>query len=1006
MPDFYHRALMENRSGFKVVELASWHRFRAPMRLRGFAVLWVGFCIAIFRLFLVTTSAAEPASQSNAVTRGESPPLSSQLASLRVEPGFRIELAASEPMVTAPVAMAFDENGRLFVVERWDDPNRRDTGPHLGRVRMLEAMDTNGVFQSSTFYADDLEWPSAIACYAGGIFVATTPNILYFKDSKNDGVADVRQVVLTGFGDTNTPTAHTLVNSFAWGLDNRIHGLTAGIGGIVSASNWPSGPVSLSAADFAFDPWLLEVFAETGPSQSGLAFGETGRRFTCDYARPLRIPMYELRYGARNAYYVKPPELIDVASPATPIFRLISTTTEKSNAKSLPAGTPNSAVAWKTNLLASTWLTNAQGCLVYRGSAFPTNYVGNVFVADPSAHAIRRFVLRDNGLEPVDDRATQERQGEFLVSSDPGFRPVQIAAGPDGALYIVDMRNESDRGRIYRVVPAGLRSSQLPQVAKARTYDLVAALAGNDGWHCDTAARLLYERRDPASVGLLTNMLNNSRVPLARLRALHALDGLGSLREAQVLRGLQDFDARVREDAVWLSERLVTNGLISDVLWGQLRMLAGDPSLRVRYQLAFTVGEIARPDKAPVLAQIIRRDPGNRWIRNAVLSSLAEGAGDFFLLLASDPRFRTDVAGNELLRQVALMIGSKGRLDEVRQVISFATQPQLDRLQIFGLLAALGEGLRNTRSSLVMASPQAGLEPFFSVAMQAAIDSFSPPAIRIQAVRLTGVSSYTFADTSDWLLMLCNPGPWPDLRSAAVATVAHYDAPGALTGLLDRWQTFPPFLRNQAVASLLSRRSHVAAVLDAVESGRLPAGDLSSTQRDFLRTYSEPAVSARALRLFGPIAVLRPAVVDLYKPALRLTGIKERGRPTFVARCAGCHQLDGVGQALGPDLVGVKTKGKDKTLLAILEPNAEVPSQYATCVVQTAEGDNLVGVKSDENVSSVTLRQPRGESVVCPRLNLRNLQTQTWSLMPEGLEQGLTTQDMADLLEYLMTASS
>src|SRR5262249_50304959 len=161
--------------------------------------------------------------------------------------------------------------------------------------------------------------------------------------------------------------------------------------------------------------------------------------------------------------------------------------------------------------------------------------------------------------------------------------------------------------------------------------------------------------------------------------------------------------------------------------------------------------EFGRRDKALVLGEVLRRDPGNRWIRHAVLSSLGEGAGDLFVFLASDPQFLNAPVGNEFLLELARMIGLKGRLDEVRQVTAFFVQPQLDRLNAFGMLATLGEGLRDPRSSLEMANSQSGLERFFSAAMQSAIDSFTPPAVLIQAVRLTSVSSLTFADTSDWL---------------------------------------------------------------------------------------------------------------------------------------------------------------------------------------------------------------------------------------------------------------
>ncbi len=943
-------------------------------------------------LCVVAAFGAETGGQTNKPAQTSAIDLRKEVRSFRIEPGFRVALAATAPMVTAPVAAAFDENGRLYVVEA---PGRS------GRVRLLEDMGSDGMFQTDTVFADDLAQPSAIACYAGGVFVAAGSEIIYLKASKGQGAADIRKVVLAGFGGGTAPKAPAVLNSFNWGPDDRIHGATAGIGGSITASNWPSGVVTLAGSDFAFDPRSLEVFAESGPSQSGLSFDAEGRRFTSDLARPLRQPMYEARYALRNPFYVAPRAMVDVASPATRIFRFVTARIETPRSGLSNPGDPAGSAPGEANLLAPTWLTNAQGCLVYRGSAFPTNYLGNVFVADPSAHVVHRFVLRAQGLEAVAETPTGRSPAEFLVSSDASFRPVQILGGPDGAVYILDKQQQETDGRIYRVAPASFKASKLPEIGKARTYDLVAALAGNDGWHCDTAARLLYERRDPATIGLLTNMLNNSRLPMARLRALRSLGGLGALAEAHVLKGLDDADARVRTAAVGLSEQLAANGVISDVLWGRLRTLADDPSLAVRYQLAFTAGAFVRPDKASVLAQILRRDFGNGWIRNAVLSSLPQGAGELLVLLGADAAFRSDPAGDEFLRQLATMIGAQGRVDEVRQAVRFLTQTPLDRLQAFGWLAALGEGLRSTRSSLVMANPQAGLDRVFSAAMETAIDGTSPPGARVEAIRLIGVSPYTFADASDWLLILCNPQSPPEVRSMAIATVACYDDPGAVAGLLDRWGTFPGGLRNQAVASLLGRRSHAGLVLDALERGRILATDLSSTQRDFLRTYSDPAISARAIRLLGPVPVHRPEALDLFKPALRLTGFRDQGRAIFLARCASCHRLDGAGTDFGPNLAEARTQGKEPVLNAILEPNTEIKSEYATRLVETMEGGYLAGVESEDTPASVTLRQPGGGGVVCPRPNVSSVQTQNWSLMPTGLEQGLSTQDMADLLEYL-----
>ena len=452
-----------------------------------------------------------------------------------------------------------------------------------------------------------------------------------------------------------------------------------------------------------------------GPAQSGLTFDNWGRKLVSDFARPLRTPMYEPRYLTRNPWFPPPPEMVEVASPATLIYRFVPTGPPLSTgARRGATNAPPRILAPATGVLAAAWLTDAQGCVVYRGSAFPSNYVGNVFIADPSAHVIHHAVLRENGLDLTAARAPDEVNSEFVASPDAAFRPVQIVNGPDGALYVADARDGRERGRIYRIVPADFKPPKPPRLGKAKTSELVATLTHPNGWHRDTAARLLYERHDPAAVPLLANLLASSRAPLARLHALHALDGLGALNPTHVLVALQDQNERVREHAVRLSEKLARGGALPDPISTQLQLMAADPSIRVRYQLAWTAGALGRPERAQVLASILWQNPNHPWMQAAILSSLGEGAGDLFVALAEDPRVRGDAVGQEWLRRLATMIGVKGRPEEVAAVAGVAARLQFQPDQAFPLLYALGDGLRGGGSSLAQAGPQDPLQPIYS----------------------------------------------------------------------------------------------------------------------------------------------------------------------------------------------------------------------------------------------------------------------------------------------------
>ena len=194
------------------------------------------------------------------------------VATIRVLPGFRVEQVAAEPLVLDPVAMAFDEAGRLFIVEMCDYSEQEHDF-----VSLLVDSDEDGRFDRSTVYADHLSWPTAVICYDGGIGAASGHLVSQRQRWRWRGLR-VRRKVFTGFGRDNV---QGLLNSFAWGLDNRIHGATSSSGADVrkvandgSISTDP--PLSLRGRDFAFDPRSLKMTATSGGAQHGLSFDDWG----------------------------------------------------------------------------------------------------------------------------------------------------------------------------------------------------------------------------------------------------------------------------------------------------------------------------------------------------------------------------------------------------------------------------------------------------------------------------------------------------------------------------------------------------------------------------------------------------------------------------------------------------------------------------------------------------------------------------------------------------------
>ncbi len=260
--------------------------------------------------------------------------------------------------------------------------------------------------------------------------------------------------------------------------------------------------------------------------------------------------------------------------------------------------------------------TGATGVTVYRGDAYPKEYRGNIFVGEVSNNLVYRATLHPKGVGFVAKRGDPDR--EFIASTDNWFRPVQIANGPDGCLYVIDMYRELietvvsippeiakhldpasgvNRGRIYRIVPDGFKRRPLPTLSKATTAELVKLLEHSNGWHRDTAARLLYQRQDSAAIPLLEALAKQSPSPLGRMHALYALDGLGVLRPVHVNFG--EHDPRVLENAL----RLITEKL--DVRWLPMgQVLCEHENARVRYQYAFALAKFVGPASTRVLEPI------------------------------------------------------------------------------------------------------------------------------------------------------------------------------------------------------------------------------------------------------------------------------------------------------------------------------------------------------------------------------------------------------------------
>lgn len=951
------------------------------------------------------------------------------LAALKVDAGFRVELVAAEPFIRDPVAIDFDEGGRIFVVEfpQYNQKYVKEDVTERGAVKMLEDTDGDGRIDRSTVYADGLHYATAVACWDGGVFVGVAPDLLYFKDTDGDGVADSRRVVLTGFAGAPGRAGQAQLNSIRWGLDNRFHICSNLSGGnVLKSGNKDALPVNIRNRDVRFDPRSGEFEATSGGGQHGMCFDDWGRKFTCKNSEPFRMILYDEGYLRNNPYLAAPAPGVEITEEKkyTKLYRISGDEPWRVLRTRLRAegSFPGPVEGEGGKAAPSGYFTSATGVTVYRGDAWPGEYRGNIFVGEVASNIVYRARLDPDGVGFVARRATPSKV-EFLASTDNTFRPVQLANGPDGSLYVVDMcrvliegaaflppqllkhidvTGGAGLGRVYRIVPAiGERRAEL-KPGKASVVELVKLLEHPNAWHRETASRLLYTRQDRSAIEPLEVLARDSRSPLGRMHAWHALEGLEALRPGTVLQALGDASAEAREHAIRLAEGFAAD---NEEIRAKLFALTEDEAPRVRYLAAFSLGTVRGDAKTKTVVRFLIKEGGDPWMRLAALSSIREEAAEVFARLLGDAKFRAASHGEVILNELAAELGQANdfaNLERSVDAIALLSGAEVALSQKL-LRSILTNSRREARRRLVNSGNPIVVKAFedlVSSARARAFDVKRDGNSRAAAVRALALMEYaTVRENFRELLQSNQPLA---VQRAALATLGSYADAEAGLMIVEAWPGLSPELRGVAMETLLSRPKWALACLAALEEGAIGRGEFGSAQALSLRNYPDEEVRERAAALLkGGLFKGRDDVVASYGSVHGMEGDPAKGRTIFAGICAACHRLDGVGNAIGAELAGIGQRGADEVLLHILDPNREVKPEHMLYALQTVTGENHAGMITGESAGSLTLRRPDGVDIEVRRVNIANLKSLGISYMPEGLENQVNVEAMADLLAYL-----
>jgi putative membrane-bound dehydrogenase-like protein len=954
--------------------------------------------------------AAEPAKKPIEVKS----PLSPEEAQkhFRLPPGLRIELVAAEPDVESPVAIAFDEDGRLWVVEMRDYPNGPAKGESpQGRIRILEDRDGTGRYRHKSFFAEKLLFANGVLPWNQGAIVTAAPHILYLGDTKGTGVADQREVLFEGFATQNPQlrVSHPIL-----GIDNWIYVANGLRGGQIKRTGKNDPPLNVSGMDFRFNPNDERYEAVSGMGQFGNTFDDWGRRFVCtnrNHLVPIVLPNH---YVKRNPFLAVPEpkrdnQSLGGAAKVYPLSRNFTTST-------LHLGT----------------FTASCGVTIYRGSLLPAEFRGCAFTCEPTGNLVHQEVLTPDGAgfawKPL-------REGvEFLATPDDWCRPVSLANGPDGALYVVDMyraviehpefmppelKNRpdlllgKDKGRIWRIVPENYHERpKKPQLSKATTAELVKLLASPEAWWRTTAQRLLLTHMDfNATVEPLKTLLRTTDSPLGRLHAAALLEAYQGTRAEIVLPLLSDPEPRLREHAVQMAEKFLGK---DKAITDRVVALAGEPDARLRYQVALSLGEWDDDRILAPLAQIAVAGAEDHWTRMAVATAVPKRAGALIVALCQDRKGLTTLTTPgrlTLLQELAALVGARRDADEVANVLTvLGTLPSSDavRWQMAGLNGiADGMGRRGSQLAAFLQTLPEGKKAaaeqatkLLNGAAAVAADAKRDSAERVAAVALLAHASWQTA--SPTLTTLVVDEPAQEVRLAAIRALAAHpreDVPGIL---LKTWRSYTPAVRREISEVLLRSPDRALFFLKEIEAGRIKANDLDPQRSKQLVNHSRVDIRELATKLLkGNLPADRKVVMEKYQAALKLKGDLKRGQAVFQKNCATCHRINSVGHEVGPDISDLRTKTPEMLLLDILDPNAAIDSNFVNYSVTTKSGKVLTGLIATETASSITLRRAENQTEVVLRTDIDEITSSGVSLMPEGLEKTVSIEEMADLLQFL-----
>ena len=963
--------------------------------------------------------------------------------------GFELKLFVAEPQLQGkPIAINWDERGRLWVCESLDYPNEmQPEGQGRDRIRICEDTDGDGQADKFTIFADKLSIPTSLTFAYGGVIVHQAPHTLFLKDTTGDDVADVRHRLFSGWSTGDT---HAGPSNLRYGIDNWYYGMVGydGFNGEIAGEKqqFRTGfyrfRLRAPAEGKAYpEVEKFEFLRNTSNNSWGVGFSEEGVLFgsTANGNPSVYLPLPNRYYESVRGWSSSVLGTIAESNKIEPL-------TEKVRQVDHHGG-----------------FTAAAGHALYTARSYPQEYWNRTaFVTEPTGHLAATFTIQKQGAD-----YRSKNSWNLVASDDEWSAPIMVEVGPDGSAWVVDWYNyivqhnptpagfktgkgnayeinlrDKKHGRVYRVVYKDGKASPTASLPGATAAQLVAALDNpNMLWRLH-AQRLLIEKRAQDVVPALLTRLAKPQVDAIGLDAgaIHAVAVINGLQAAQqddspaqqaITAALRHPSAGVRRNAV---QALPAKSAAAALLAANL---LDDADGQVRLATLLKLSETpSSPEVAQGLVKFLASGgASDKWLLDGATSAAAAHDRHFLIAVASSGEA---VATNpEVLARVTIVAShfARGRpTDAVGSVVAALAKAdarsssaivaglesgwpkdaagKLDEATEQSLLTLLPKLPAGPRAQLVNLATRWGSKKLESYAAEIAKsflatvrDDKATDADRATAARQLIEFRPKDEGAIRDLLSVFGPRTSPELGKGICEALATSEATTAGQLIVDKFGAMTPASRPAAVRALLSRPEWSAAMINAIEKATFPLGDLTLDQKQSLAAHPDKKLAERAKMLLEKGGGLpnpdRQKVVDELMPITKRTGNAPHGKEVFKKQCAKCHMHSGEGNKIGPDLTGMAVHPKHELLIHILDPSRSVEGNFRVYSVVTDDGRVMQGLLASESKTAIEIFDAEGKKHALQRDEIEQLVASPKSLMPEGFEKQATPDDLCDLLEFL-----